>query len=70
MIVIGSIVLVAVIDAILLSKKGKNPLFGALYGIFTYMVAMAILGMSIKGILLAILSMLISILATFIIKSK
>ncbi len=70
MIIIGSIIIVAIVDAIILAKKGRNVLFGALYGIFSYIIAMAILGMAIKGIILAILSVVVSILATFIIKSK
>ncbi len=68
MIVIGSILLVAIIDAIIFAKKGRNAFFGILYGVFTYIVAMAILGIVVKGTILAILSIVISILATFIIK--
>lgn len=70
MIIISSIIIVVLVDAIIFAKKGRNFLFGALYGIFSYIIAMSILGMAIRGINLIILSVVVSILATFIIKSK
>lgn len=71
MIIMDTMIVVAIVDAILFTKKGRKAISGVIYGIFTYMVTLTIFCTIIEGtLLLAIVCMVISILATFIIKNK